>query len=148
MIALVQRIAKAQVTVEEEITGSADAGLLVYIGVEKQDTDDDAAFIARKIPGLRIFPDDKDKMNLGLLDISGSILAISNFTLCGNCRKGRRPGYDNAAPPEQAERLFDLTIEMIRSRGVKVETGVFGAHMDIENTSDGPVNLILRSQNE
>jgi D-aminoacyl-tRNA deacylase len=148
MIALVQRISKAQVKVEEKITGSAGAGLLVYIGVEKTDTSDDAAFIARKIPGIRIFPDGDGKMNLSLLDTGGSILAISNFTLCGNCRKGRRPGYDSAAPPEQAGKLFELTVESIRSHGVKVETGVFGAHMDIENTADGPVNLIIRSRGE
>jgi D-aminoacyl-tRNA deacylase len=121
---------------------------LVYIGVEKTDTSDDAAFIARKIPGIRIFPDGDGKMNLSLLDTCGSILAISNFTLCGNCRKGRRPGYDSAAPPEQAGKLFELTVESIRSHGVKVETGVFGAHMDIENTADGPVNLIIRSRGE
>ena len=146
MIAVVQRVSKASVTVEGQITGSTGPGLLVYIGVEKGDTEKDVQFIATKIAGLRIFTDDAGKMNLSVKDTGGSILAISNFTLCGNCRKGRRPGFDNAALPADASPLFDKTLELIRSEGLTVEAGVFGAHMDVSSVADGPVNLVLNSR--
>ena len=145
MITVIQRVSKASVTVEGQITGSIGAGLLVYIGIEKGDTDRDAQFTASKLAGLRIFTDDNGKMNLNVKQINGSVLAISNFTLCGNCRKGRRPSYDNAAMPAEAEPLFDMTVEHLRGEGLTVETGIFGAHMDVSSIADGPVNLVLSS---
>jgi D-aminoacyl-tRNA deacylase len=119
--------------------------LLVYLGIAKADSDSDAEFIAKKITELRIFSDADNKMNLGVQDISGGILLVSNFTLQGDCRKGRRPGFDGAAEPAIAERLYEKTAKLIADKGLTVAKGVFGAYMQVKSINDGPVTFILDS---
>jgi len=145
MRAVIQRVIQAQVEVEGEITGKIGKGLLVYLGVGKEDDEKDAGFIAEKLTNLRIFADENDKMNLSVRDVGGGILLISQFTLYGDCRKGRRPGFDAAGKPEQARQLYELTRELIKQQGVPVETGVFAAHMQVSSVNDGPVTFILDS---
>ncbi len=140
-----QRVLEAQVKINNEIAGSISRGLLVYLGVGKGDTPTDAQFIADKLINLRIFSDDEGKMNLSVQDISGSILLISNFTLHGDCRKGRRPGFDGASEPNAANDLYEKVAQLIKESGVTVEKGVFGAHMHVSSINDGPVNFILDS---
>jgi D-aminoacyl-tRNA deacylase len=125
--------------------GEIGAGLLVLLGVAKGDTAADAEFLAAKIAGLRIFSDDAGKMNLSLLDTGGALLAVSQFTLYGDCRKGRRPSFDHAAPPEEARALYEYFVEAVRRTGVRVETGVFQADMAVSLVNDGPVTLIVES---
>jgi D-aminoacyl-tRNA deacylase len=146
MRVVVQRSKKAQVTVNEEITGQISKGLVLLVGVTHQDTEEDAAFLADKIANLRIFEDDAGKMNLSLLDVSGEILSVSQFTLYGDCRKGRRPNFMEAARPEQANGLYERFNGLLREKGIKVETGIFGAMMDVELINDGPVTLIVDSK--
>jgi len=145
MRAVIQRVAQAQVEVKGEIIGQIDKGLLVYLGVGKGDTQGDAQFIAEKLINLRIFSDENGKMNLSVTDVAGEILVISQFTLYGDCRKGRRPGFDRSAEANVAEKLYEETIELIRQQGLKVATGKFAAHMHVHSINDGPVTFLLDS---
>jgi len=145
MRAVVQRVTQARVEVDGAVTGEIGPGLLVLLGVAKPDTPADAEFLAEKIAGLRIFSDGAGKMNLSLLDTGGAMLAVSQFTLYGDCRKGRRPSFDHAAPADQARALYEHFIEAVRRTGVRVETGVFQAHMSVSLVNDGPVTLIVES---
>ena len=150
MRAVVQRVTQAKVEVDGTVAGEIGAGLLVLLGVAKPDTVADAEFLAQKIAGLRIFSDAAGKMNLSLLDLaasnqSGAMLAVSQFTLYGDCRKGRRPSFDDAAPAEQARDLYEHFVAAARRAGVRVETGVFQAHMAVTLINDGPVTLIVES---
>lgn len=145
MRAVVQRVNSASVTVKEKIEGSIDKGLLVYIGVEEGDQEKDAILLADKICNLRIFEDENEKMNRSLLDEQGSLLAISQFTLLGDCRKGRRPSFSNAGRPEAANQLYQKFVYACEQQGVSVETGVFQAHMMVSSINDGPVTLLLDS---
>jgi D-tyrosyl-tRNA(Tyr) deacylase len=146
MRAVVQRVLEAKVEVEGGISGEVDKGLLVYLSVGDGDDEKDAESMAEKIVNLRIFGDEGGKMNLSIRDIGGEILLISNFTLHGDCRKGRRPGFDGAAEPELADRLYEKVGAQIAEAGVKVETGRFGAHMHVSSVNDGPVNFLLDSK--
>lgn len=146
MKVVVQRSKEAQVTVEERLAGRIEFGLVVLVGITHEDTEEDVRFLAEKVANLRIFEDESGKMNHSLLDIGGSILSVSQFTLYGDCRKGRRPNFMAAARPEQAERLYDLFNEQLRQLGIKVETGVFGAMMQVSLVNDGPVTLIIDSK--
>lgn len=146
MRAIVQRVKNAKVSVDGKIAGQIGTGLLVYLGVGKGDNESDAAFIAEKIVNLRIFPDGEDKMNLSVKDTGGQVLAVSNFTLFGDCRKGRRPGFDSAAEPAIAEKLYEKVIELIRAAGIDVQKGIFAAYMIVENSNDGPINFLLDSK--
>jgi len=142
----VQRVTKSKVTVDGEITGKIDAGLMVLLGVAPQDTSEDVDYMVEKILNLRIFPDDEGKMNRSLLDIDGELLVVSQFTLYGDCRKGRRPNFTNAAPPDLANKLYEEFIAKCKSMGVKsVQSGVFGAHMHVSIENDGPVTLLIDS---
>lgn len=145
MRAVVQRVSQARVEVDGITTGSIIHGLLVLLGVGKGDTQEDAAYLASKIIELRIFQDDAGKMNRSLLDVGGSLLVVSQFTLYGDCRKGRRPSYDGAAPPELAELLYEHFVKAARSANVQVETGVFQATMSVHLVNEGPVTLIVDS---
>ena len=146
MRAVVQRVSKAQVSVNETVRARIGNGLLVLAGAEEGDTDEDAAFIARKVSYLRIFEDETGKMNLSVKDIGGSVLVVSQFTLLGDCRKGNRPSFTSSAHPDVAEPLVDKVCELIRSEGLTVETGVFGAMMDVELVNAGPVTIVLDSK--
>ncbi|WP_419956068.1 D-aminoacyl-tRNA deacylase [Neobacillus niacini] len=146
MRVVVQRSKNAKVTVNGEITGQISKGLVLLVGVTHQDTEEDAAFLADKIANLRIFEDDAGKMNLSLLEVGGEILSVSQFTLYGDCRKGRRPNFMEAARPEQANPLYETFNGLLREKGIKVETGIFGAMMDVELINDGPVTLIVESK--
>jgi D-tyrosyl-tRNA(Tyr) deacylase len=140
-----QRVLEAKVTINDRPVGTIGKGLLVYLGVGKGDTVNDAQFMADKIVNLRIFADQAGKMNLSVQDIAGSILLISNFTLHGDCRKGRRPGFDAAAEPALAEKLYEKVAGLIAARGVPVEKGVFGEYMHVASVNDGPVTFLLDS---
>lgn len=146
MRAVVQRVYESDVTVDGNITGAIKEGLTVLIGVEKGDTEKDAKYIADKVSGLRIFEDENDKMNLSVKDISGKVLAISQFTLLGDARKGKRPSFIEAELPERANELYVLVCSMIRENGIEVETGVFQAHMHVKIYNDGPVTILLDSR--
>ena len=146
MRAVVQRVTESSVTVDGQITGATDEGLVVLIGVEKGDTDKDAGYIADKVSGLRIFEDENEKMNLSVKDVGGSILAISQFTLLGDVRKGKRPSFITAEAPEIANRLYQQVCENIRNQGIKVETGIFQAHMLVKINNNGPVTILLDSR--
>jgi D-aminoacyl-tRNA deacylase len=145
MKAVVQRCKSAQVTVNGEITGKIKKGLVVLVGITHEDTAEDVRFIGEKIANLRIFEDEQEKMNFSLLDIGGSILSVSQFTLYGDCRKGRRPNFMSAARPEVAEPLYNQFNDCLRGMGIEVQTGVFGAMMDVSLINDGPVTLIIES---
>ncbi len=145
MRVVVQRVLGAQVEVEGEVVGRIERGLLVYISVGTDDSYNDAKFIAEKVSGLRVFGDDEGKMNLSVKDVGGKVLAVSNFTLHGDCRKGRRPGFDAAAKPKAAEELYSQVCKLIAEQGIAVEKGVFGAHMKVESINDGPVTFMLDS---
>lgn len=143
MRAVIQRVSRASVTVEGEVTGQIKRGLLVLLGVAPDDDEAKAQWLVDKITGLRIFPDDEGKMNRSLTDINGSLLVVSQFTLYGDCRKGRRPSFVDAAPPELAEQLYEKFVEIAQGQGTHVETGRFRADMQVELVNDGPVTLIL-----
>jgi len=145
MRAVVQRVSHARVVVEGRVTGEIGAGLLVFVGVGRADTPETASVIAEKIVNLRIFNDEHGKMNRSLLDMSGAILAVSQFTLYGDARGGRRPSFIQAAPPEQGKSLYEEFVRAVAALGVRVESGVFQAHMSVELTNDGPVTILLDS---
>lgn len=146
MRVVVQRSKKASVTVEGEITGQISWGLVLLVGVTHEDTNKDAIYLADKIVNLRIFEDENEKMNLALMDVGGQILSVSQFTLYGDCRKGRRPNFMEAAKPEHAVQIYENFNQILREKGIQVETGQFGAMMDVALTNDGPVTLILESK--
>ena len=146
MRAVIQRVEKASVSVEGEIKGQIGAGFLVLIGVEEGDGDADFKYIADKVPNLRVFEDDQGKMNRSLLDVGGEVLAVSQFTLLGDARGGRRPSFIAAARPETADPMYERLVAEWRARGIRVETGVFGAHMKVALVNDGPVTILLDSR--
>lgn len=145
MRAILQRVTRASVEVDGAIVGEIGGGLLVLLGVAKPDTASDADSLAAKIVNLRIFADDAGKMNRSLLDCAGELLVVSQFTLYGDCTRGRRPGFDDAAPAEQARALYEHFVAAARQSGVKVETGVFQAHMAVSLVNDGPVTFLVES---
>jgi D-aminoacyl-tRNA deacylase len=145
MKAVIQRVREARVEVNNETVGSIDSGLVILLGVAKEDQEEDADYLAEKIPHLRIFNDKEDKMNLSLMDVKGKILAISQFTLLGNTRKGRRPSFIEAAEPDSANSLYQYFIRKIAEQGVEVEKGVFGAMMLVKIFNDGPVTILFDS---
>lgn len=145
MRVVVQRCKQASVTVNEEIVGQIGKGLMVLVGVIHQDTVEDAKYLAGKVAGIRIFEDENGKMNLGLQEIGGQVLSVSQFTLYGDCRKGKRPGFSDAARPEVATPVYEAFNSALRELGLVVETGIFGADMDVSLTNWGPVTLIIDS---
>ncbi|MEW8973346.1 MAG: D-aminoacyl-tRNA deacylase [Tissierellaceae bacterium] len=145
MRAVIQRVNKSSVTVDGNVVGEIGNGLLVLLGVGHGDDTKDLEYIVDKILNLRIFQDENDKMNLSVLDIKGEILVVSQFTLYGDVRKGRRPSFSQSAHPDIANRLYEEFIESVRDRGIKVQHGVFGAHMDVELVNNGPVTILLDS---
>ena len=146
MRAVIQRTQQSSVTVDNEVIADVGQGLTVFVGVGQDDTDADVAFLAEKIVNLRIFSDDKGKMNLSLLDINGYLLLVSQFTLFGDCRKGRRPSFDAAATPKMAEELYEKLIERCKGLGAKVACGKFQADMIVALENDGPVTMLLDSK--
>jgi D-aminoacyl-tRNA deacylase len=144
MRAILQRVTEARVVVDRAVTGEIGPGLLVLLGVSKQDTDADADFVAAKVLNLRIFEDEQGKMNRSVLDTGGALLVVSQFTLYGDCRKGRRPSFDDAAPAEQARALYEHFVAVAR-RSLHVETGIFQADMAVSLINDGPVTLLVES---
>jgi D-tyrosyl-tRNA(Tyr) deacylase len=143
--AVIQRVSKAKVEVDGKTVGQIGKGILLLLGVEKGDAERDADWLAEKIGNLRIFEDEAGKMNLSVKEIKGELLVVSQFTLAGNCAKGRRPSFDSAAPTEEANRLYGYFVEKLRGLGLPVETGVFQAMMQVSLTNDGPVTFILES---
>ena len=145
MRAILQRVTQAQVKVEGAVVGEIGVGLLILLGVTTPDTAGDARFLADKILNLRIFADEAGKMNRSILEVQGELLVVSQFTLYGDCRKGRRPSFDAAAPPGQARELYETFVEIARGSGLRVATGVFQAHMEVSLVNDGPVTILLDS---
>lgn len=145
MRAVVQRVSRARVTVGEWTSGEIGLGLLVLLGVGHADTETDANYMAEKIAGLRIFEDEDGKMNRSVLDVGGSVLAVSQFTLYGDVRRGKRPSFDAAAPPDPARRLYELFVDRIRAAGLRCETGRFQEMMQVELVNEGPVTILLDS---
>ena len=146
MRCVVQRVRNSKIKVNEEIIALMEKGLLVYLGISKNDTERDIEYLADKVSNLRIYPDQNGKMNLSINEIGGEILVISQFTLYGDLRKGRRPSYDMAAPPQKAEEFYLSFVETLRSKGLKVFTGQFRAHMEVESLNDGPVTVLIDSE--
>ncbi len=140
---LIQRVARALVEVENKTVGQIDNGFLVLAGFNKDDSGDKIQKLADKCLNLRVFEDKDGKMNLSLLDIKGGVLVVSQFTLYANCKKGRRPSFDYSMPPDEAERLYNILVETFKKSGLRIETGVFGAKMNIELVNDGPVTIML-----
>lgn len=145
MRALVQRVSRSAVSIDGQVSAEIDRGMLILLGVGRQDTQDNIQYLADKCIHLRIFGDGQGKMNRSLLDVEGQALVVSQFTLYGDTRKGRRPGYSGAAPPEMAEAYYEDFVEALRSRGVSVRTGQFGANMQVEIHNDGPVTLMIET---
>jgi D-tyrosyl-tRNA(Tyr) deacylase len=145
---VLQRVKKAAVEVEQKVVGEIGQGACLLVGIEKGDTQHEAQYLANKIVELRIFPDEEERMNLSLLDIQGEMLVVSQFTLAGSLKKGRRPSFDSAEEPERAEKLFRYFVDLIKQRGVKVETGVFGAPMEVSLLNDGPVTFIIEKRKQ
>ncbi|HOX92908.1 MAG TPA: D-aminoacyl-tRNA deacylase [Spirochaetales bacterium] len=148
MKVVVQRVRDASVRVDGTVSGAIQSGLLVYLGVAKGDSEQDAAWLAEKIMGLRIFEDENGKMNLSVQDCGGGILVVSQFTLLADARKGRRPSYNDAASPQRAENLYEYFMRHMCALGIQVQSGVFGAHMDVAYINDGPVTILLQSPQE
>ncbi|NCF65024.1 MAG: D-tyrosyl-tRNA(Tyr) deacylase [Chloroflexi bacterium] len=146
MRALLQRVSRATVSVDGSIVGQIERGFVVLLGVTHADGQAEAVWLANKIAGLRVFDDVDGKMNASLADVNGAVLVVSQFTLYGDVRKGRRPSFTNAARPEQAEPLVETLIDLLRSKGIPVAIGVFGAHMDVNIHNDGPVTLMLERE--
>ena len=145
MIAVLQRVTTGKVKIGDRIIGDIDNGLVILLGVHRDDKEEDIIFLADKVIGLRIFDDNNGKMNISLQDAEGSVLVISQFTLCGDWRKGRRPSFTKAADPDKGKLLYDRFIDAVRSRGINVETGEFGAAMDVSLVNNGPVTFVLDS---
>ncbi|MCK4536206.1 MAG: D-tyrosyl-tRNA(Tyr) deacylase [Desulfuromonadales bacterium] len=148
MKAVLQRVTSASVTVEGQVVGQIGPGLLVLLGVEQGDDEKDLAFVADKTAQLRIFADAEGKMNLSVKDVGGEVLVVSQFTLLGDCRKGRRPGFTKAAPPELADSYYQQFVDRLRRTGLEVATGTFQAYMQVQLTNDGPVTMLLDSRKE
>lgn len=148
MRAVIQRVSQASVVVNQQTVGAIDRGLMILLGVAQEDVEKDASYLADKAAGLRIFEDEAGKMNLSVEDVSGSILVISQFTLLGDCRKGRRPGFTDAAPPELADALYEKFVAVLRNRGIHVATGIFQADMQVSLINDGPVTMLLDSRKQ
>jgi len=146
MRAVVQRVSRASVTVEGKVVGQIGPGVLVLLGVARDDTEGDAVYLAEKICGLRIFEDDDGKMNRSVSEVHGSVLAVSQFTLYGDVRRGKRPSFDAAAPPELARRLYELFVAQVRAAGLPCETGQFQEMMKVELVNEGPVTILLDSK--
>lgn len=146
MRAVVQRVSRASVKVDGETFGAVDVGLLVLLGIAQDDSETDAAYLAEKIAGLRIFEDGEGKMNRSVLDVGGSVLAVSQFTLFGDVRRGKRPSFDTAARPEKAVPLYERFVELVRATGLRCETGKFQAMMQVELINEGPVTILLDSK--
>ena len=145
MKVLIQRVKKASVKIDNKLFSSINQGILALVGIEKEDKIEQVEKLAQKVTKLRIFEDDLGKMNKSLLDVDGEMLIVSQFTLCGNCKKGTRPSFDNSAPPQIANELYEKYIELIKNQGIKVQTGQFGAMMNVELINDGPVTFMLES---
>lgn len=145
MRAVVQRVSSAKVEVDSKITGEVGPGILLLLGVERGDNEKNADAMLAKVTQLRIFPDAAGKMNLSLRDVGGALLVVSQFTLLGDCRKGRRPSFDRAAPPEDARALYEYFVKRGRTEGLSVATGVFQAHMEVSLVNDGPVTLLVET---
>ena len=145
MIAVLQRVTTGKVKIGDRIVGDIDNGLVILLGVHRDDKEEDIIFLADKVIGLRIFNDNNGKMNISLQDSDGSVLVISQFTLCGDWRKGRRPSFTKAADPDKGKLLYDGFIDAVKSRGINVETGEFGAAMDVSLVNSGPVTFVLDS---
>jgi D-aminoacyl-tRNA deacylase len=146
MKAVIQRVTRASVHVEGKTIGQIQSGLLVLLGVAKGDEESDGRYLVEKVRTLRIFSDEQGKMNRSLIDIEGAVLLISQFTLLGRTAKGRRPSFDEAAPPDEAKRLYEQVVSEFREQGTQVETGVFAAHMQVELLNDGPVTFVIDSR--
>jgi D-tyrosyl-tRNA(Tyr) deacylase len=145
MRAVVQRVSSAKVEVDSKITGEVGPGILLLLGVERGDNQKNADAMLAKVTQLRIFPDAAGQLNLSLRDVGGALLVVSQFTLLGDCRKGRRPSFDRAAPPEDARALYEYVVERARAEGLRVATGVFQAHMEVSLVNDGPVTLLVET---
>ena len=146
MRCVVQRVTRASVSVDGEIVGAIENGYMVLVGAEEGDTEADVSYCADKISGLRVFEDENDKMNLSVQDVGGKVLLVSQFTLLGDARHGRRPSFIRAARPEDAEPMFELLCEKVRAKGIDVETGRFRTHMEVSLVNDGPVTILLDSK--
>lgn len=146
MRCVVQRVSRASVTVEGKITGQVEKGYMVLVGVETGDTEQDMRYCAEKVAGLRVFEDENGKMNLSVKDVGGAVLAVSQFTLLGDARHGRRPSFSNAARPEEANAFYEAFCEALRAENIRVETGVFQTDMQVELVNDGPVTILLDSR--
>lgn len=144
---VLQRVSEASVSVNGEVVGRIGRGVCLLVGIEKGDAEEDACYLARKAVELRIFPDDEGKMNRSLIDVSGDVLAVSQFTLAGSIQKGRRPSFDKAEEPVRADRIFHFFVEQLKKTGLKVETGIFQAMMKVRLINDGPVTFILQGKN-
>jgi D-tyrosyl-tRNA(Tyr) deacylase len=142
---VLQRVKQADVKIEGQVVGTIGRGICLLVGIEKGDSEADAHYLAKKVAELRIFPDTEGRMNLSIHDIQGEIMAVSQFTLAGSVKKGRRPSFDKAEEPEKAEKLFKYFVELIRQGGLKIETGVFQAIMDVHLVNEGPVTFVLES---
>ncbi len=143
MKALIQRVKRASVTIERKLYSKIDEGLLVFLGVQKGDTQENADKLAQKLVNLRIFEDENEKMNLSLKDVNGQMLVVSQFTLCGDCKKGTRPSFDNAELPQKANQLYEYFVTQIKAQGIETQTGSFGAMMEVELINDGPVTFMI-----
>jgi len=146
MRAVVQRVNNASVTVEGKVVGGIQRGLLVLLGVGEEDDEKDLEYLVEKVVGLRIFQDEDDKMNLSLMDVKGELLVVSQFTLYGDVRKGKRPSFSSSARPEMGNKYYEEFVNKVRALGIKTETGIFGAHMDVNLTNNGPVTILLDSK--
>lgn len=146
MRAVVQRVSRGRVTVEGQVVGEIGRGYVVLLGVSREDTPEAADYVAEKVAGLRVFEDEAGKMNLSIADVGGDVLAVSQFTLYGDVRRGRRPGFDRAGRPEQAEPLYERFVAKLREYGLRVETGRFQTHMEVELVNDGPVTILVDSE--
>lgn len=146
MIAVIQRVNKASVKVNEKLISEIDKGILIFLGIEKHDNEKDADYLINKISNLRIFEDSSGKMNLSIKDLAGEIMVVSEFTLAGDCTKGNRPSFDRAMPPQEAEKLYRYFIDQLKSRGISVKEGVFKSFMYVSLVNEGPVTFILSTR--